>query len=86
MRIACQGVDRGTLSLKVSKATAKRLKLKSTTLAKGAIRCGDEGRTTLIIKPSSTVRRALARTKSSITATLALRLTGTGGAAPTRRP
>jgi hypothetical protein len=74
--VACQGVDRGKLSLKVSKTTAKRLRLKSTTLASGTVRCGDEGRGTLRLKPSSKVRKALARTKRSITATLSLRFTG----------
>ena len=34
VRISCQSVELGTVSLTVSKATAKRLKLKSATLAK----------------------------------------------------
>ena len=51
-------------------------KVKSRTLAKGTVRCGDEGRGTLTLKPSSKVRRALARTKRSITATLSLRFAG----------
>jgi hypothetical protein len=60
---------------------AKKLGLKSTTLARGSLRCGAEGRGTLTLKPSTTVKRALAKTKGSITATLTLRLTGTTGTA-----
>jgi hypothetical protein len=81
VRVSCQAVDRGTVSLTVDKAAAKRLKLKSRTLAKGSISCGDQGRGTLTLKPSSKVKRALAKTKSSIIATLSLRLTGAAGAA-----
>ena len=60
----------------VTKAVAKRLKLASRTLAKSTVRCGDEGRATLTLKPSAKVRKALARTRKSITATLSLRLPG----------
>ena len=81
VNVSCQAVDRGTLSLTVTKAVAKKLGLKSTTLARGSLRCGAEGRGTLTLKPSSKVRNALAKTKRSITATLTLRLTGTAGAA-----
>ena len=78
---SCQAVDRGTLRLTVTKAVAKRLGLKSTMLASGSLRCGAEGRGTLTLKPSTKVKRALAKTKGSITATLTLRLTGTAGTA-----
>jgi hypothetical protein len=78
--VSCQAVDRGTLSLTVTKAVAKKLGLKSTTLAGGALRCGG-GRATLTLRPSSKVKRALAKAKGSITATLTLRLTGTAGSA-----
>ena len=60
---------------------ARRLKLSSTTLAGGALRCGDEGRGTLTLKPSTRVKRALARTTRSITATLTLSLRGSAGSA-----
>jgi hypothetical protein len=69
-------VDRGTLRLTVTRAVAKKLALASTTLAGGSIRCGDEGRGMLTLKPSAKVRRALAKAKGSITATLALRFAG----------
>jgi regulation of enolase protein 1 (concanavalin A-like superfamily) len=81
VRVSCQAVDRGTLRLTVTRAVATKLKLKSTTLAGGSLRCGDEGRGTLTIKPSSRVRSALAKAKGSITATLTLRLTGSAGVA-----
>jgi hypothetical protein len=81
VRISCQGVDRGTLRLTVRRSVAKRLKLKSTQLARRSLRCGAEGRATLTLKPSSKVRSALARTRSSITATLTLSLRGSAGSA-----
>ncbi|WP_270038530.1 OmpL47-type beta-barrel domain-containing protein [Solirubrobacter ginsenosidimutans] len=81
VNVSCQAVDRGTLSLSVTKAVAKKLGLKSTTLASGSLRCGAQGRGTLTLKPSTKVKRALAKTKGSITATLTLRLTGSAGVA-----
>ena len=81
VRISCQAVNRGTVKLTVTRTVARRLKLASTTLAKGTVRCGDEGRGSLALKPSRKVRRALARSKRSVTATLTLRLTGAAGAA-----
>lgn len=79
VRVSCQAVNKGTLSLTVTKAVARKLKLKSTTLARGSLRCGDEGRATLTLKPSSKVKAALAKAKGSITATLTLRLSGADG-------
>ena len=76
VRVSCQAVDRGTLRLTVTRAVAKKLALASTTLAGGSIRCGDEGRGMLTLKPSAKVRRALAKAKGSITATLTLRFAG----------
>ena len=43
VRIACQGVDRGSLSLRVDRATARRLDLASRVLAERSVRCGDAG-------------------------------------------
>jgi hypothetical protein len=76
VRVACQAVDRGTLSLKVTRAVAKRHKLASTTLASRSVRCGAQGRAAVTLKPSSKVRRALARSKRSVRATLTLRFGG----------
>ena len=79
--IRCQSVERGTLTLKVTKKVAKRLGLKSTTLAKAAVRCEGAG-TTVTLKPSSTVKRKLAaKQRGSLEATLSVRLSGDGGTA-----
>jgi hypothetical protein len=76
VNVSCQGVSRGTLTMTVDRATQRKLKLKSSTLAKKTLDCGDEGRATVSLTPSSTVKRALARTKASVRAKLTLRLTG----------
>lgn len=76
VNVTCQSVDSSTVSLTVSKATAKRLKLKSTTLAKRTVACGNEGRGTATLAPSATVKRALARYKRSFEATLKLTAPG----------
>jgi hypothetical protein len=81
VRVSCQAVDRGTLSLTVTKSVARKLKLKSTKLAGRSLRCGAEGRAALTLKPSAKVKAALAKAKGSITATLTLRLTGAAGVA-----
>ena len=73
--------DRTPKDLTVTKPVAKKLKLKSTTLAGGSLRCGAEGRAALTLKPSAKVKAALAKAKGSITATLTLRLSGAAGAA-----
>ena len=59
VHISCQGVQRGTLSLTVSRTTMRRLKLRTRTLLARAVRCGAEGRATVTIKPGTRVRRAL---------------------------
>ena len=64
----------------MSKPVAKRLRLSSTTLASAAVRC-DGADATARLKPSKRVRRALARGRGAIKATLTLRLTGDRGAA-----
>jgi hypothetical protein len=76
VRISCQSVERGTVSLTVSRAVAKRLGLKRTTLARRSVSCGNEGRATVTLRPSAAVRRALARSKSRVAATLRVRMPG----------
>jgi hypothetical protein len=73
VRIVCQAVDRGTVRLRVSRATARRLHLKSATLARRTTRCGEQGRTTVTLKPSKRTGRALARSSRSVRAKLTLR-------------
>ena len=74
--VSCQGVTRGTVTLTVERAVARKLKLKSGTLARKVLRCGDEGRATVSLRPSAAVRKALARSKTSVRAKLTLRMTG----------
>ena len=73
VHISCQGVQRGTLSLTVSRTTMRRLKLRTRTLLARAVRCGAEGRATVTIKPGTRVRRALSRSRASVPVTLTLR-------------
>jgi PKD repeat protein len=84
VRVSCQAVRRGTLRLTVTRAVARKLDLASRVLAKRTVRCGDEGRAPVTLKPSRKVKRALARSKGSVAATLALRMTGAGGVADDR--
>jgi beta-xylosidase len=75
--VSCQAVERGTVRLTVTRSVARKLKLKSGTLARKVLRCGDEGRATVSLRPSATVRKALARSKQkSVRAKLTLRMTG----------
>ena len=76
VHVSCQGVTRGTLTATVAGSVARKLKLKSSTLAKRTLDCGEEGRATVSLRPSSAIRKALARTKSSVRVKLTLRMTG----------
>jgi hypothetical protein len=73
--VSCLGVSRGTATLTVDRSLVRRLKLKTSTLATKVLRC-DEGRATVSLKPSAAVRKALARSKTSVRAKLTLRMTG----------
>jgi PKD repeat protein len=82
VRASCVAVGRGTLSLTVTRKVARRLGLgKRTTLASRSVRCGDESRLTVRLKPSSRVKRALRRADGKFTATLRLRMNGVDGPA-----
>ena len=83
MRISCQDVERGTLRLRVSRKTAKRLGLRSRVLAARGVRCGG-ARATVTLRPGKAVRRAVKRSDGRIAATLVLRMTGADGAARDR--
>jgi hypothetical protein len=50
------------------------------------VRCGAEGRGTVTLKPSRRVKRRLARSRGTVHATLALRMSGSAGAAEDRVP
>ena len=76
VRVTCQGVERGTLTLAVDRATARRLGLGSRVLARAAVRCGEEGRAAVRLRPGRKVRRALARSRRAVEAGLTLRMAG----------
>jgi plastocyanin len=73
---SCAALDRGTVTLSVTKAVAKKLKLKGTTLATGASRCNGNNRFTVTLKPTSAAKKALARTRKSVKATARLAFPG----------
>lgn len=79
--LSCQAVEGGTLRLTVSRKVAKRLKLKSRTLAQAEVLC--EGAVAEVtLKPGKTVRRKLAGKKGrAVKATLSVRLGGDAGSA-----
>jgi len=79
VRVTCQGVASGTLQLRVTRAVARRLGLKSRVLAERDVRCGDEGRDAVTLAPTRRVKRALARSRGPIGATLVLNMDGATG-------
>ena len=78
LRVTCTEAMSGTAKLTVSSRTRKALKLKSRTLATGAVRCTGAGTRAVVLKASKAVKRALAKTKRSVTVTLTVRLRSAG--------
>jgi hypothetical protein len=76
VRVTCTRAMTGTATLKVSARTARGLRLKSTTLARGAVRCAGAGTRTVTLKPSKAAGRALKAGRRAVKATLDLRLGG----------
>jgi len=73
--VSCAWIDSGTLRLTVSSRVARKLGLRGKrTLASTRVRCDTDGRMTVVLKPGKKVRKALAKSKASIRATLTLRL------------
>ena len=72
----CSALDRGTVTLAVSKAVAKKLKLKGTTLATGRSRCGGNNRFTVTLKATNAARKALAGSRKAVKATATLKFPG----------
>jgi len=70
----CSTPSTGTLTLTVSKADAKKLKLKGVELARVGAQCTGNGRLTVTVRPSATAKKALKkwRKKLKTTATLTL--------------
>ena len=82
VRAVCAGVGRGTLKLTVTRKVAKRLGLgRQTTLATRSVSCGDEARISVLLKPSSKVKKALRGADGSFPAKLVLRMNGIDGPA-----
>jgi hypothetical protein len=78
MRVAirCVGAKGATATLKVKRKTARRLGLKKTTLAAAAIACEPGAEGAVRLKAGKQVRRALAKSKGSMRATLRVATTG----------
>ena len=76
VRVSCRSVTRGTLTLTVSRAAARRLGLGGRVLDRATVRCGDEGRAAVRLRPGKAVRRALARSRRAVPAGLTLRMRG----------
>ena len=76
VRVTCTQAMTGTATLKVSAKTARGLRLKSTTLARGTVRCAGAGTRTVTLKPSKAAGRALKAGRRAVKATLELRFGG----------
>jgi hypothetical protein len=72
----CSALDRGTVTLSVTKAVAKKLKLKGATLATGSSRCNANGRFVVELKATKEAKKALARTRKSVKVTARLAFPG----------
>lgn len=72
----CAALDRGTVTLSVSKAVARKLRLKSMTLGTGSSRCDGNNRFTVTLKATSAAKKALARSRKSVEATATLKFGG----------
>ncbi len=77
IRATCTDTMSGPVTVTVDSKTKKALKLKSTTLAKGTLKCA-AGNTTLTLKPSASVKRVLAKVKKSVKVTVTVSLKAAG--------
>ena len=78
VQVTCTDAMTGSASLKLKRTTARKLGLKSTTLAGKAIRCAGASSKTVTLKPSKKVRRALAKARGSLKVTLDVRMKSAG--------
>jgi len=81
----CASAGSGKVALAVTKSAARKLGLKSATLATAKASCDGHGRFTVNVKPSLKVRRALAHSRAALKVTATLTLAGPGGQTSTRR-
>ena len=77
----CSTPSSGTLTLTVSKADAKKLKLKGVELARAGAQCTGTGRVAVTVRPSAAAKKALKKWRKALKATATLTL---GGAKSTR--
>ncbi|MDA0182327.1 plastocyanin/azurin family copper-binding protein [Solirubrobacter phytolaccae] len=68
----CASLSSGTVTLSVTKAVAKKLKLKGTSLGTGTGRCAS-GKFSVTVKPSAAVKKALKKHKGAVSATATLK-------------
>ncbi|RKQ88154.1 copper binding plastocyanin/azurin family protein [Solirubrobacter pauli] len=68
----CASISSGKVTLSVTKAVAKKLKLKGTTLGTGTGKC-TAGTFSVTVKPSAAVKKALKKHKGSVAATATLK-------------
>jgi plastocyanin len=81
----CVSVGTGAVTVTVSKAVARRLRLKGRTLATAAVHCRGTGHFTVTLRPTGAAKRALRRSRTSVSVTATLRFSGAEGAATDRR-
>jgi len=72
----CAAPGTGKLTLTVTRSVARRLHLKSTTLVKATALCDGHDRLVAKVKPSKTVKRALAKARGTVTITASLKFPG----------
>ncbi len=70
----CSTPSAGTLTLTVSKADAKKLKLKGVELARTGAQCTGTGRMTVTVRPSAAAKKALKKWRKKLKATATLTL------------
>jgi PKD repeat protein/plastocyanin len=75
--VSCASGARGKATLQIARTTAKRLKLKSRTVASRTVRCADGRKVTLRLKPSRLAAKRLAARKTRrLKVTLSVKLKG----------
>jgi hypothetical protein len=70
----CVSAGSGRVTLTVSKALARRLRLRSTRLASARARCDGNGRVIVRLRPDRAARRALKRYGRALTVTASVKL------------
>jgi PKD repeat protein len=78
VQVTCNRAMTGSASIRLSAKLRKQLKLKSATLASGAVKCSNSGTKRVTLKPSKAVRRALKKAQRSLKVKLVVRLRAMG--------